>query len=40
MIDDSILTKINKMKRKKLMSFISDHDRDGGQGYSMPVHIT
>ena len=30
MIDDSILTKINKMKRKKLMSFISDHDRDGG----------
>lgn len=29
MIDDSILTKINKSKRKKLMSFISDHDCDG-----------
>lgn len=29
MIDDNILTKINKSKRKKLMSFISDHDRDG-----------
>ncbi len=30
MLDDSILTKINKSKRKKLMSFISDHDCDGG----------
>ena len=29
MIDDSILTKINKTKRKKLVSFIIDHDRDG-----------
>ena len=29
MIDDSILTKLKKTKRKKLINFIYDHDRDG-----------
>ena len=39
MIDDSILTKINKTKRKKLVSFIIDHDRDGkGSLYDASTH--
>ena len=40
MIDDSILTKINKSKRKKLVHFIIDHDKDGKASlFDVSTHV-